>query len=94
MAAVKAQGMTAQMAGMAAHMSAATGMACEHCQVDKGVSTPCVTVCVAPSFALSATQDVVSSGVAPGRHPFPKTALLFGVGLQPPHSPPRTTYIS
>lgn len=77
------------MAGMAAHMSPATGVACEHCQADKGVSTPCVAVCVAPSFALSAR----SAGVSTGRPPFPKTALLFGVGLQPPHSPPRTTYI-
>lgn len=92
MAAVQAQGMAPQMAGMAAQMST-TGMACEHCQADRGMSMPCVTVCVAPSFALAATPDLVFTGVSTGRLLLPKTALLFGIGLKPPHSPPRTTYI-
>lgn len=93
MATVQAQSMSAQMGGMASDMISFADKACEHCQAGKDMTMPCVTVCAAPSFALIAAQDAVPAGVSIGRLPFPKAELLFGIGLQPPHSPPRTTYI-
>lgn len=93
LAAVQAQSMAAQMSRMAPDMISSAEKTCEHCQAGMDMTMPCATVCVAQSVALLAAQDPILLGTFTARLPIPGTELPLGVGQQPPHSPPRTTYI-